>query len=577
MALDSNNQLVWACTERGDVSTLANTGAMATVSSMARGGSATRTINGQIGMGSYAVQLYQPTSLANLNEYWEATGPAPSFTNDFTMMVILSPYSQSGAGTWRHWFGRSLTSSGGPAAAIGTPLDFFNQQGWGFRYEDGGTQTVQINDLSFQPFKWNLFAVVRSGNTLNFYRYYVNAAGSIVGGVSAVTATRTGAWEWGDSTGKWRLGASPTSPTYQAKAFECRLDDVARTGVELQAILQSYLTAGLAATRPAPDTARQALHMPDFTQSPAAPLPDLGSLGGTWTKHDTNNRLSSQPDPQGLGWQTIYCSDNGAFESAGFEGPSDGEPADLTLYFRLIPSTQSANGYQTFSSKYYYAAHTWSAPYTVIWPSTENINPGILEVFRTVAGVFGAFANAEIPDSTECCFTIEMDFTNGVGNLYVGTKLMATVALTGALDYGQHSNWNIGGIPSQNSGAFAGYMFDWRIFNGPIGVDGIEALLNYLLPPTVDTLSPDQGPSGVTVDLVGSNFQAGMTVTFDGLPAIVTVDDSTHALAIAPEHANGAVDVVLTNPDGGTVTLLNAYTYTAQPEPVPMGDRGYGA
>lgn len=62
----------------------------------------------------------------------------------------------------------------------------------------------------------------------------------------------------------------------------------------------------------------------------------------------------------------------------------------------------------------------------------------------------------------------------------------------------------------------------------------------------------------------GIGFGDGATVTFGGSSAIsVVVVDQYTITCVTPAHAAGAVNVVVTNADGGTATLTNGFTYVA--------------
>ena len=70
----------------------------------------------------------------------------------------------------------------------------------------------------------------------------------------------------------------------------------------------------------------------------------------------------------------------------------------------------------------------------------------------------------------------------------------------------------------------------------------------------------------------GSNFANGVVVTFGGTAAAgVTVVSSSLLTATTPAHAAGAVAVVVTNPDSGTSTLPNGFTYVAATAPTVTG------
>jgi glucose/arabinose dehydrogenase len=84
--------------------------------------------------------------------------------------------------------------------------------------------------------------------------------------------------------------------------------------------------------------------------------------------------------------------------------------------------------------------------------------------------------------------------------------------------------------------------------------------------PTVTTLEPGSGAArgGDVVVLTGSGFATGAVVTFGGVPGTdVAVLDSiaTRLRVVTPAHAAGAVDVVVTNPDGRSVTVAAGYTF----------------
>jgi hypothetical protein len=67
---------------------------------------------------------------------------------------------------------------------------------------------------------------------------------------------------------------------------------------------------------------------------------------------------------------------------------------------------------------------------------------------------------------------------------------------------------------------------------------------------------------GYALTLTGTGFQTGATVTFGGTPATsVVVVSASEITLVAPAHAVGAVDVVVTNPDAQSATLTNGFTY----------------
>jgi len=98
------------------------------------------------------------------------------------------------------------------------------------------------------------------------------------------------------------------------------------------------------------------------------------------------------------------------------------------------------------------------------------------------------------------------------------------------------------------------------------GQSGIRAsAFTYLAPaPTVTSVMPASGsPSGGTpITIAGANFAAGASVSVGGAPATaITVVDSTTITATTPAHAIGAVNIVVTNPDGQRATLISGFTF----------------
>src|SRR5207244_13161604 len=84
--------------------------------------------------------------------------------------------------------------------------------------------------------------------------------------------------------------------------------------------------------------------------------------------------------------------------------------------------------------------------------------------------------------------------------------------------------------------------------------------------PTITGVAPTNGSTtgGTVITITGTNLAPGATVTLGGtdVPA-VTVVSATTITATTPAHAAGAVNVVVTNPDRQSVTLVNGFTYLA--------------
>jgi len=83
-------------------------------------------------------------------------------------------------------------------------------------------------------------------------------------------------------------------------------------------------------------------------------------------------------------------------------------------------------------------------------------------------------------------------------------------------------------------------------------------------PPEITSISRssgyDVGDQAITLE--GSGLETGLTVTFGGKPAtVVKVIGGTRVNARTPAHPVGLVDVTVTNPDGQTATLKDAYEF----------------
>jgi hypothetical protein len=83
----------------------------------------------------------------------------------------------------------------------------------------------------------------------------------------------------------------------------------------------------------------------------------------------------------------------------------------------------------------------------------------------------------------------------------------------------------------------------------------------------VNSITPNTGGSAAstTVQINGSGFVSGATLTLGGRGTAVTFVSSTRLSALAEPHAPGAVDVIITNPNGERSQLTNGFTYVDRP------------
>jgi len=99
----------------------------------------------------------------------------------------------------------------------------------------------------------------------------------------------------------------------------------------------------------------------------------------------------------------------------------------------------------------------------------------------------------------------------------------------------------------------------------------------------VTALSESLGSTGggAEVKIEGTGFQGqegGPVVIFGGVRATrVSVTGTTAIFATVPPHAAGLVDLVVSNPDGQSVLLANAYTYASPDSFDPNGEWEGGA
>jgi hypothetical protein len=97
----------------------------------------------------------------------------------------------------------------------------------------------------------------------------------------------------------------------------------------------------------------------------------------------------------------------------------------------------------------------------------------------------------------------------------------------------------------------------------PGGTGTLTNGYTYVLPPNPQTIAPTFGTTdgGTAVTITGTAFQSGATVTIGGVSATGVSVTATSITATTPAHAAGATDVVVTNPDGQSGTLVGAFTF----------------
>ena len=103
---------------------------------------------------------------------------------------------------------------------------------------------------------------------------------------------------------------------------------------------------------------------------------------------------------------------------------------------------------------------------------------------------------------------------------------------------------------------------------GTVTAPGAFTVLPAISSPTITSISPNKGSTkgGTRVTITGTGFNNAATVTIGGSSAtVISRNGSTGITVRTPAHAKGAVSVVLTNPDTGSVTY-NSFTYIKDEE-----------
>ena len=107
-----------------------------------------------------------------------------------------------------------------------------------------------------------------------------------------------------------------------------------------------------------------------------------------------------------------------------------------------------------------------------------------------------------------------------------------------------------------------------QVTNSDTQSGSLAAGFEFLDAPTVSAVDPALAATagGTALKLTSTNFLAGATVTVGGVAATsVVVVSATEITAVAPPHAAGLVDIVVTNADLQAATLTGKLTYARAP------------
>lgn len=86
--------------------------------------------------------------------------------------------------------------------------------------------------------------------------------------------------------------------------------------------------------------------------------------------------------------------------------------------------------------------------------------------------------------------------------------------------------------------------------------------------PTISSTSPPRGPAGggTSFSVYGTGFVNGATIKLGGtLATSVIWISATHLVGVTPAHSVGSADVLITNPDTLTATIVGGFTYFSDP------------
>jgi len=161
-----------------------------------------------------------------------------------------------------------------------------------------------------------------------------------------------------------------------------------------------------------------------------------------------------------------------------------------------------------------------------------------------------------------------------------GTTLGGTDVTVSGTNFASGATVFIGGAVAAVTGAAAGSLTvatpphaagaaDVTVVNPDGGTGTLPGAFTYQAPPppapTVSGVAPTTGPTagGTTVTVTGTNFASGATVSFGGAAGTATVQSATSITVTTPARAAGAAGVTVRNPDGGSFTLANAFTFEA--------------
>ena len=219
-------------------------------------------------------------------------------------------------------------------------------------------------------------------------------------------------------------------------------------------------------------------------------------------------------------------------ESAGI-GPGDSESVTLTIFaagmagvkqYDIIVQVDPADAFDLDATVYTPGNVAFLVPGKEVDAAAGTVKIGAANLLGTVDGdeVLGTFA-----------FTTAAGFTTN-------TEAQITVSRISL------------GPSSSDRDVFEAADLGLTVALNPC----LCAQFIYSIDPNSSSIS-----GAVEATIEGTNFQDGATVMIGGNTAEVTATSATSLTVTVPAGAVGAVDVVVTNPDGQSATLADGFTY----------------
>ena len=276
--------------------------------------------------------------------------------------------------------------------------------------------------------------------------------------------------------------------------------------------------------------------------APLSPSPSSGAInqplattlrweGGPWS-HKYDIYFGTNANPPLLASNVFLGAvDDGVIETYSQLPPLQ----DGTKYYWRIVGKTMAN--QTASSPVWNFTTAGNAPP----PGTP---PGVTSVSPSAGTTSGGTSVTITGTNFAAGATVKFGGAAATAvNVLSGTSINATTPAhsAGAVD-----------VVVTNSNNLSGTLANGYTYNAPSTAV------------TITSIAPNSGTTsgGTGVTIAGSNFAAGATVSFGGVPATnVNVVSPTSITATTPAHEFGAVNVVVTNPNNQTATLNGGFTY----------------